>query len=82
MDTNRLKQFIQRDFIYIIVCLLAILGCLYTLYTVGDQIQERDQQWVEYINQTDCLSECLYSYDYQTNITWGINNVDSQTENI
>lgn len=74
MDTKRLKEFITRDFMYIVVCLVAILGCLYTIYNIGDQIEQRDKEWVNYINESGCLSECINIYDYQTNITWsGIN---------
>ena len=71
MDTNRLKAFIKRDFMYIIVCLFALLACLLAMNDISDQLNERDREWVSFINESDCLSQCIISYDYQTNITWG-----------
>jgi hypothetical protein len=62
---KRTIRWIKQNYYVVLVCLFSILACMYTIYHVGEQIEERDAQWVNYINDSDCLSECLYRIDYQ-----------------
>lgn len=54
MDTM-IKEWIQRDFIYIVVCLFAILSCIYTIYTVGDYKEKCDTFLLDTLEHCDCI---------------------------
>lgn len=56
---NNLIEYIQSDYIYIVVLLFALLACLYTIEAVGSYQQECNQYWVDQLNETDCFN-CLY----------------------
>jgi hypothetical protein len=43
--THYLIDWIKRDFVVIIVCLMSLLGCLYTMLTVGTYQQRINEAW-------------------------------------
>lgn len=64
MDAQRLKDFIKRDFIYIILLLFALFACLYTMYQVTEVQVECNNRWLEQLNQSECYRDCQYIYNY------------------
>lgn len=54
---GRFKEFLRRDFIYIIVCLFAVLACLYTIYTVSDYQQQCNEYWLQQWEESGCFQQ-------------------------
>jgi hypothetical protein len=50
-------EFVKRDFVYIILLLVAVLGCMYTLYNVGDYQQQCNEHWIEQMNMGNCICQ-------------------------
>lgn len=59
---QRLKVLIRSDFWVILVCLLALLGCAYTIYNIGSYKEQCNQYWNNYI-KADCrCSQQIVNY--------------------
>jgi len=54
MDFDKLKSFIKRDMVYIIVCLMAIIACLYTIESVHEYQDHCNIHWTEQISKCNC----------------------------
>lgn len=55
-----MKEFVQRDIIYIVVCLFALLACLYTVLTIETYQEQCNQYCLEYIDTCECNCENEY----------------------
>lgn len=53
MIQDQLKEFIKRDFIYIMVMLLALIGCLYTIAMTNNYETACNEYWQQ--QYADCL---------------------------
>lgn len=62
-DWKKFKAFVGRDFVYIVVCLIAILACMYTLMTVGQYQQKCNAHWESQIAMCKC--ECVPGKYYE-----------------
>lgn len=52
---ERLKAFIKRDFLYIVLMLMALLVCLYTILNIGEYQNKCNTYWYEQIkNKCSC----------------------------
>jgi hypothetical protein len=56
---NEILKWIKENYYVVLVCLISILACLYLSLDPSEQVKARDKQWIEYINQSDCLRQCL-----------------------
>lgn len=48
-------ELIKKDRIYIILLLLALLACMYTIYTVGDYQEKCNEHWEEQFSNGNCV---------------------------
>ena len=46
-----IKQFIKRDFWYILVLCLALCGCIYTMYHVDAELDKCNDAWQEFVDE-------------------------------
>ena len=53
-DNNRFIEFIKRDLLYIIVCLLAILACVYTIESVQEFQDHCNIYWTDQVKDCNC----------------------------
>ena len=53
-DNNPLIEFMKRDFVYIIVCLVALLVCLYTIESVQEFQDHCNEHWTEQMKNCEC----------------------------
>ena len=71
------QEFIKRDFWYILVCMIALLGCIYTLHQGNNMINTCNEVWSEYLD-TYCVCSRGYGeiINIQLNLSndWGIYN--------
>ena len=79
MDENNTKSMLMawvgKDFIVIIVCILCLGACAYTLYTTGQYQQQINKAWTEQWEKSGCKMN-----PYQPNITFnyrGVYNEDT-----
>lgn len=54
VDKDRFVEFLKRDMVYIIVCLVAILACLYTIESVQEFEDHCNMHWTEEIKSCNC----------------------------
>jgi len=54
-------DWVKKDFIIIIVCLMAMLACLYTIYMAKDYNQQCNEHWAEQWNE-----KCVNAHPYET----------------
>jgi len=60
-----LKELVKRDFLYIVVILIALIGCLYTLLNVGDYQAKCNQHWQEQIESNcDCRQITMFTQNH------------------
>jgi len=64
------KEFVKRDFWYILVCMLAILGCMYTLHQNNEVLNTCNTVWAEYV-EDHCA--CGMSYGDIMNFSLPVN---------
>ena len=73
ISIKTILNYIQKDLFIILVCLITILGCMYTLYTVESYKQDCNNYWESFINDSPCFKGCidksfnLYNVDFE----WG-----------
>ena len=53
---NGFVAFVKKDFIVIIICLLVLLGCMFTLYNVESYKDKCNTYWNNFYN--DCQCQC------------------------
>ena len=53
-DNNPFMEFIKRDLLYIIVCLLAILACVYTIESVQEFEDHCNIYWTDVMKNCEC----------------------------
>lgn len=47
INTNKIIEYIKKDFLIIIVCLVCLLVCMYALYNIKAVEQRCNQHWIE-----------------------------------
>lgn len=57
MSVADVKAWLKRDFTYIVVCLLAIMCCLWAIASIQAYQNDCNEHWIEQINECNCL--CL-----------------------
>ena len=60
MKEKKLLDWLKRDFYVIIVLLVALLGCLYTLYYSQEAIQGCNEHWVQEFKDKHCTCSGTY----------------------
>jgi len=68
MDKERLIQFIQRDFLYIVVCLFALFACLYIILSVQTYQDHCNEFWHNQTEQCTCPWD-VGIYNWQENFS-------------
>lgn len=71
-ESNKYWLWVKKDFIYIVVCLIALIACLYTIASVQNYQNECNEHWVEQIQPivdvcpayTTGITEFNGSFDY------------------
>ena len=64
---NRLIKWIKKDFIVVTICLVCLLGCLYTLLTIGEYQNQCNEYWIKQIKQCQCDN---YVKEFDTNFSF------------
>ena len=62
---QRIREFIKRDFWYILLLMLAVLGCMYTMHQINNVTNACNQAWSEYI---DTYCTCGMGYENLPNM--------------
>uniref|UniRef100_A0A6M3IE52 Uncharacterized protein n=1 Tax=viral metagenome TaxID=1070528 RepID=A0A6M3IE52_9ZZZZ len=57
MEWEQVIVVVKKDFIIYLVCLLSLLGCLYTIYTVGSYQQAINNAWLKQWEESGCVAE-------------------------
>lgn len=47
-------QWIKKDFLVIIICLLSILACVYTIFTVTEYQDQINRHWIDQWERSGC----------------------------
>jgi len=81
MNKEKLLSFIKRDFVYIVLCLIVLLACAYTLYAVGDYQQTCNQHWSKQFEKRCPLIEDYTMFNQSFNLIGGYNENKIKNQN-
>ena len=73
---NKLIKWIKKDYVIIIICLLCLLGCLYTILTIGEYQEQCNQYWETQLEQCECKN---YIQEFDTNFSITMNYEGAKT---
>jgi hypothetical protein len=57
VEENKLREWLKRDFVYIVLVLFALLACLLTLANVGEYQQQCNEHWQTQIEKNNMFGE-------------------------
>lgn len=64
---NEIIKWFQKDFLIILVCLMSLLACVWTVFTVQSYQQAINEVWAEQWEASGCKKEYAFA-----NITYNI----------
>lgn len=79
IDLEHFRAWMKRDFIYIVMMCLAIIGCLYTMATVGDYQQKCNEHWEHQMTIGKCV--CTESYQFNATPTLPLTDIEINFNN-
>ncbi len=59
LNIENISKIVKKDFVIILLCLLVVLFCVYTLYAVQSYKVECNNHWASEINKSPCMRMCV-----------------------
>ena len=73
---NKLIKWFKKDFVIIIICLLCLLACVYTILTVGEYQEQCNTYWETQLENCEC-SNYITTFDTNFSLTMNYNEVEN-----
>ena len=59
-----IKKYLQRDGLYIIVCLFALFACIWTLGAIDDYKNDLDTYYINQMIEKGCINPTIYNTSF------------------